>query len=354
MEDNKVLTFPNQDNNDVEELIAEAVEQDATETIDVEQKEAIEDQDNPLTIESMKNIRSMMKTSEQMVSTLRSIWESDMKEYDLKDDHMKELYQWNEQNKKPMPEGLTEESKREWDHYNGLDNITEEEVIRIFGESHKIIGIDHDITKDRIKSVFQDFSTWLIALREYQQIHDAYLMLIDLEEEKNMIELKELADKEEDPVKKEKMENSLKLYFDNKQLNFLTDELDDRTFKKLIEAFSDERKVEYWIKRSREKLKQLKISSKFILEISQFEKRFLDEKYHKCSNILLLYFMHKIIYNDMYDKSSIGRTQCISMVLVLDSLIRNRLPEEKREIILNNIKILLDKFIDHLPEKKED
>jgi len=42
------------------------------------------------------------------------------------------------------------------------------------------------------------------------------------------------------------------------------------------------------------------------------------------------------------------------MVLMLDKLVRNKVNEQDKERMLNNIKTLLDKFIDHLPEKKEE
>lgn len=339
--------------NNVEEIKTENVSEEVKEETVEEQKDAIEDNENPLNKESLKNLTSMMRQAAEAVKMMRSVWESDMNEYDVSEDHIKELYQFNIQHR-TLKEDFIATKEEEYDEFNGLNEIQMEEVVRIFGEGHKIIGVDISQTIDRIKTVSGDFFAWVTMMRDYQQINDSYMMLLDLEEEKRIMELQKIANEESDPEQKEKMQNSLNIYYRNKYLDFLTDEISERNFKSIIDAFSNERKVEYWIKRTRDKLKQLKLSDKFILEISQFEKRFLEEKYHKASNILLLYFMNKIIYTDLYDKSNIVKAECVSMVLMLDKLVRNKVNEQDKERILNNIKTLLDKFIDHLPEKKEE
>jgi hypothetical protein len=340
--------------NNVEEIKTENVSEEVKEETVEEQKDAIEDSENPLNKESLKNLTSMMRQAAEAVKMMRSVWESDMNEYDVSEDHIKELYQFNVQHRTLKEDFVATEEGEEYDEFNGLNEIQMEEVVRIFGEGHKIIGVDISQTIDRIKTVSGDFFAWVTMMRDYQQINDAYMMLLDLEEEKRIMELQKIANEESDQEQKEKMQNSLNIYYRNKYLDFLTDEISERNFKSIIDAFSNERKVEYWIKRTRDKLKQLKLSDKFILEISQFEKRFLEEKYHKASNILLLYFMNKIIYTDLYDKSNIVKAECVSMVLMLDKLVRNKVNEQDKERMLNNIKTLLDKFIDHLPEKKEE
>lgn len=336
--------------NNVEEIKTENVSEEVNE----EPKDAIEDSENPLNKESLKNLTSMMRQAAEAVKMMRSVWESDMNEYDVSEDHIKELYQFNIQHRILKEDFVSTKEGEEYDEFNGLNEIPMEEVVRIFGEGHKIIGVDISQTIDRIKTVAGDFFAWVTMMRDYQQINDAYMMLLDLEEEKRIMELQKIANEEENPEQKEKMQNSLNIYYRNKYLDFLTDEISERNFKSIIDAFSNERKVEYWIKRTRDKLKQLKLSDKFILEISQFEKRFLEEKYHKASNILLLYFMNKIIYTDLYDKSNIVKAECVSMVLMLDKLVRNKVNEQDKERMLNNIRTLLDKFIDHIPEKKEE
>lgn len=337
-EETKVTTNP-------EEAPAEEVK---------EENVAIKDSENPVDEISSQKIRMMMNQAQSMLATMRSIWESDMKEYSVKESHMKELHQWNEQHRTPMPEGLTEKEKEEWDIFNGLDSITEEEVIRIFGEEHPIIGITHDVTIDRIKTVNGDFFAWLSCMKEYRQIHDAYLMLMEKEEEKNIEQLRIVAENVEDPEKKAELLSDVDKYYHTKYLDFLADPMDNKDLERLAKAFTNEKQIQYWINRSRDKLKQLKISSNFILELSQFEKRFLEEKYHKCSNILLLYFMMTIIYCNTSDKKDLNRTRSISMVFALDNCIMNRLEEDKKERIMNNVRAFCDQIIDMLPDAKTE
>lgn len=319
-----------------------------------EENVAIKDSENPVDEISSQKIGMMMNQAQSMLATMRSIWESDMREYNVKESQMKELHQWNEQHRTPMPEGLTEKEKEEWDIFNGLDSITEEEVIRIFGEEHPIIGVTHDVTIDRIKTVNGDFFAWLSCMKEYRQIHDAYLMLLEKEEEKNIEQLRLVAENEEDPEKRTKLLSNIDTYYHTKYLDFLADPMDKRDLERLAKAFVDEKKIQYWINRCRDKLKQLKISSNFILEVSQFEKRFLEEKYHKCSNILLLYFMQTIIYCDTYDKKDINRTKSVCMVFALDNCIRNQWEEDKKERIMNNVRAFCDQIIDMLPDPKTE
>lgn len=318
------------------------------ETAPAEPAKAIEDPDNPLTDVSMKNIVALMRQVGEMVKIMEAQWSSSKEEFKLTDSHMKQLYQYNEEHKKEMPDYLTEEEKQDWDHFNGLDNIPEEKVLEIFGEDHPIIGVMNTQTVDRIKSVTNEFFTWMSTLKEYGQINDAYLELVETQEESQVSSLKEVMEKEEDPDKKKKMSDSIDLYYNRKYLDFLADELTDKEVDRLVKAFSDKNKIEYWLKRSQDKLKQLKISTKIILEISQFEKRFLPEKYHKQNNIFLLYFMQNIIFCNCSDKNDPNRHKAVCMVLMLDRIVRNTTNEEIRTRVLNNIMAFEDQFIGKL------
>lgn len=325
-----------------------------TENEENEKKIAIADPENPLDNISMRNIESMMKASEQMVHTMQAMWESDMREYGVNENHMKEIYNFNEQNKEQMPEGLTDEEREGWNHLNGIDKLTDEDITRIFGEGHKIIGVDHSQTMDRIKDVAGDFFGWMTSLREYKQMNAGYMMLVENEEEKNIERLRNIAEVEEDEDKKATMLKSIDEYYHTKYLDFLAETQGDIVTHHIAKAFKDEKKIEYWINRTRDKLKQLKLSSTFILEISQFEKRFLEEKYHKCSNVLLLYFMRKIIYCDTHNKKSVDRTQAVAMVFALDNCIRNQWNDEKKNRVFNNVRAFLDQIIDLIPEPKSE
>jgi len=323
------------------------------EVSEVEPSKAIEDEENPINEVSIKQITQLLKQVEEMVRIMEANWNTSKRELKLTDTHMKQLYQYNEENRTEMPDDLSEEEQEKWDRFNGLNNITEEKVIEIFGENHPIIEVEYTVTVDRIKDATEDFFNWLSALQEYRQIHDAYLQLIELEEEKNIEILKTTTEKEEDSEKKAKMQESIDMYYNRKYLGFLAEKMDDKDRDRIIKAFSDQKKIEYWLQRTRDKLKQIKVAEKFILEISQFEKRFLDEKYEKCSNILLLYFMQLIIYSDLYDTKNNGRNKVVAMVVGLDGFIRKTQPKEVREKILNNVIALLDQFIDFIPNKVE-
>ena len=152
-------------------------------------KQLIENPDDPLNGATEQQIQAMLKQVQEMVRIMESQWMSSKKEFELTESHMKMLYKFNEDNRDEMPEGLTDEEKDKWDHFNGLSKLTEQDVVNIFGEGHKIIGIEHTITLDRIRDVVNDFFSWTYAMREYRNIHDAYLQLIYIEEEKNIKEL---------------------------------------------------------------------------------------------------------------------------------------------------------------------
>lgn len=335
----------------VEEVVTdvEAVEV-KDESSKVELSKIIEDEENPLNEYSMKQIGNLLNQVKEMVQVMEHNWNTSKNEFKLTDTHMKQLYQYNEEHRVEMPDNLTDEEKENWDRFNGLDNIPEEKVYEIFGEGHPIIGVANTQTIDRIKDCVNDFFNWLTTLKEYKQIHDAYLELIELEEEKNIEKLKIVAENEEDPYKKSKMEESIKLYYDRKYLNFLSEEMSEKDKNKLIEVFNDGKKIEYWLNRTRDKLKQLKVAESFILEISQFEKRYLPEKYHKCSNILLLYFMKTVIYSNIADKNDNDRNKSVCMVFALDGIIRKTWNEENTENVINNIMAMEDQIIDMIPE----
>ena len=343
--ESNVIEFPM--NKPVEENDVDNVEN--SEEVSSEPPKAIENPDDPLNDVSVQQIGQLMKQVEEMVKIMENQWNMSKNEFQLTDTHMKQLYQYNEEHRTEMPEGLTEEEQEKWDRFNGLDNIPEEKVEEIFGEGHPIIGVMNTQTIDRIKDCVNDFFNWLSAMKEYRQIHDAYLELIEIEEQKNIDQLKVAIEKEEDPEKKAKMQESIDLYYNRKYLDFIAEELDEEDRDRLVHAFGNAKKIEYWLQRSRDKLKQLKVSEKIILEISQFEKRFLPEKYHPCSNMLLLYFMQNVIYSDMHDKNNAGRNKVVCMVFALDGIIRNTWTKENTDHVLDNIMKFLDQFIDLLP-----
>ena len=87
-------------------------------------------------------------------------------------------------------------------------------------------------------------------------------------------------------------------YYNKKYIDFIADPLSEIEIERLVKNYNDGKKIQYYTNRAIDKLKSIHVSTKFILEISQFEKRFLPEEYHGNSNILLLWFMQKIIFSD--------------------------------------------------------
>ena len=296
-------------------------------------------------------IRKMIQTTREMVQIMENNWSTTKMEFHLTDNQMKDLFQYNEQHKTPIPDYATEEEREKWDHLNGLNGITEEDAIKIFGEDSPVIGVTHDITKDRIKDFAEDYLNWLIALREYKNVYQSYIKLMELQEENDINTLKTRAESETDPENKQRMLDAIELYYNRKYLKFLAEPLPEEDINRIVHAFNTEKTISYWLKRSQDKLKQLKMPGKFILEISQFEKRFLPEKYHKQSNILLLYFMMTIIYCSCSDPKDSGRNKSVAMIMTLDQFVQNILDAEKKDMVLNNIIAFEDQFMDLIPEQ---
>lgn len=351
-DDGKVIPFPGSEQgpDPIEHKTSEEVHNSESGEEAESRKELINNPEHPLDKFSDAQIRKMIQTTREMVQIMENNWNTTKMEFRLTDTQMKDLFQYNEQHKMPIPDYATEEEKDKWDHLNGLNEITEEEAIKIFGEDSPVIGVTHDITKDRIKDFAEDYLNWLIALREYKNVYQSYIKLMDLQEENDINALRTRAEAETDPETKQKMLDAIELYYNRKYLKFLTD-LPEEDINRVVRAFNTERTISYWLKRSQDKLKQLKMSTKFILEISQFEKRFLPEKYHKQSNILLLYFMMTIIYCSCSDVKDHGRNKAVAMIMTLDQFVQNTLDAAKKEMVLNNIIAFEDQFMDLIPEQ---
>lgn len=309
-----------------------------------EPPKAIEDEENPLSDMSEANINMLLKQLQEGVRMMESIWNTTRIEFKLTDSIMKEVYKFNSDHAETVPDGLSQEEIDKWDYFNGIDKMTEEDVVKIFGADSNIIGIEHGVTISRIKDAANDLHNWTYALREYTNVHNAYMALIEEQEAQYINQLKEHAAAEEDPEKRKAMEDAIEFYYYRKHLGFLAnpEEVDEQVTARVHRAWKDERKIEYWIKRSKEKLKKMKISPKAILEISSFEKRFLPEKYHKIDNVLLTYFLNICTYCKPDDKKDAGRNMVVCMVFALDQLIRNVMPDSVKEEVVKNILIFED------------
>ena len=315
---------------------------------------------------SEQQLSQLLKNMRDMMGILEAQWNSTRAEFQLTEDHMKELYHYNEQHRDPPPpEALNEDGSLKemnelevvgedgnvlYNPFNGLLKITESEIDEIFGENHPLVStLAHSVTLDRIQSVIKDFFSWMTSSKEYRQIHDSYMSLIEEKEEHQIQKLIKLRDETEDGYKREELTKVIDFYYNRKHLGFLKDPLDEKELESVISAWSNEQKVGYWLKKSQDKLKQLNISAKFILEISKFEERFLIEPYHHQNNILLTYFVSKCAHINPYDRKDPDQNKIVSMVIGLDRFIRNQWKPEDREIILNNIISFEEQFLGKLP-----
>lgn len=336
-----------------EDTAADLVQSTVDEIVEEKpREELIDDPDDPL--KNMEAIESMMQSLQSMIQLMESNWKTSSAELGITEEDMKKLTVYNNNHKTPMPEDLTKEEKDNWDHWNGLDQMTEEDLEEIFGKEHKVYGLSHEATIDRVKSACNDFLSWISMVREYQNIHDAYLQLVELEEEKQINELRAVMEEETDESKKAVMQKSIDDYYKNKFLGFLADPLPDDKRDRLLKVVTDQNKLNYWIKRSRDKLKQMDISSKFILEISQFEKRFLEEKYHKNNNMLLLWFLNECAFSDAGKKTNTSRIRVVCTVMALDACIRKTWPKERMDQVMDNVRAFEDQFLPYIKEPISD
>lgn len=295
-----------------------------------------------------KTLKETLKSVTQMMNVLNEMWEASKSEFGLTDANMRELYQYNLEHRKLKPDDYDEEANGKWDNYNGLDDISAEEVQTIFGETHSIIAPDHPTTVKRIKQSFGEFIEYICAVKEYKELNDTYIQYLELKEEDEMNELRKQAEVEEDPEKKAKMLSSIDDYYKVKTLGFLADPISEKDMERLCKAYTTASTLEYYIERARTKLKSLNISSKIILEISKFENRFMDEKYHKQSNILLLYFLSMVTFCRVDDPHDKTRGLIVSMTIALDNVIRKNWNEKYTKMVMDNIEKFEDQFLDRL------
>lgn len=346
----------------MEEIIAtnEVAEEAAENAIPVDEeivedhKNKAIDEEDPTSDESMANIRKIIQNIDQMLQIMKSQWDADVKEFNVTPEHINQLTKWNSDHRTELTEDATDAEKEAYDPLNGIRSITEEAALEIFGKDSNVICFEHSVTVDRIDAIMHDWFSYASAMREYKQIHDTYMELMDLKEEKNMEQLRVAIENTEDPETKAKLQSAYDLYFNRKYLDFMAEPLDEKTIGHIINVLTDDKKTSYVMNRCKDKLKQCKISSKFILEISQFEKRYLEEKYWKCSQCILSYFMNLMAYSNASDKSDPDRTKAVCMVFALDGIIQGTWKDDRKDHVIKNLCAFLDQLIDKVPTKEEE
>ena len=350
-------------------------EEESTEPVEEEPvEESTEESTEEEPAPKLEDISQMLDTIKTFLSIMEQQWLTIAKEYGITDKHMLALTEWNEAHKDPMPDNLTEEERDNWDHWNGLNHLTEDAVAGIFPEGHPIYGENFGETMDRIKEVGSSYLGWVTTLKEYRDVQNAYNQLIEFEEENNMLELKKKADEEEDPEKKAAFQQSIQMYYDNKYLAFLPrvtpkeQEFILEAVRQMSEASAysekhgpeigrakfEQTKVYYWVTRSRDKLDAMQISPKIIQEISQFEERFLGDAYKKNNDVLLMYFLFICTHCNPNNKDDINALRVRCMTTSLDAYIRKLWSEERREQLLANVKAFEDIFLPFIQERVKE
>lgn len=297
-----------------------------------------------LTIEDMDVVLAQMRN---MIGVLQVMWENYQKMYRLTDKHIKLLADYNLRKRIPESEVEIKEGEK-YDLYNGFNFLTVEELTEMFNKEEFPEGcdliqtdLDRNIKLDEtiktIKDVIEAFFSWVSAMKEYKDVYDNYMELVEEKEEASMKLLKEKIDAEEDAEKKAKLQKAFDFYTSIKNLEFLTEKEELDKIDYVLKVYGDKSKVKYLVERAKEKLKQIGIDPKFILEMSKFEIRFLPEKYHPQYNILLTWFLSKIVYGSIKDSKSSDKIKIISFVIGMDRLIRNRLEADKKAVVLENI-----------------
>lgn len=298
------------------------------------------DEDTELKDIDIKGIEKLMRNVKDMLSIVEQRWAATRDEFKLSMDSVNKAMAYNSQHAEHKPEDWPEDTP--FDAFNGIDKMTEEEAEEIFGKEAPIIGVTHDITKSRIKETLDDFYTWSSCMQEYHEVTNTYNELQELKEDAYIQELTNIYENETDPEKKAEMKKSLDEYHRMKTLTFIHDWLDDETIQRVKEMMHDSKKATYLINRGRDKLKQLGISQSFILEIAQYESRFMNQD-KSLDNVILSTFMNKIVYNSLVNDTKL-RSQAAAFVIGMDRMVRGNIKQELKDAINNNLITFVAKF----------
>ena len=294
-----------------------------------------------VTIEDMDKVINKMR---ELIGGMEQMWNNYKFGYKVTEEHLKLLADFNAEHCDPKADDVDES---QYDRFNGLNKMTKEDVIRIFGDNSMIIDPDdHTKTIKTVKDIVESYFGWMTGMKQFKHLENTYMDLIEDNENAKMSELKKLAEAESDEKKKELMLKAYDEYYALKYLDYLSDPIDDFRMNIMCGQFTNADKINYLIERTKEKLTEMKFSSMFVLELSNFETRFLDPKYKDLNNVLLLWFLNKVVYGDMKDNKKKDKAMVISFVIAMDRFIRNRWSDEIKERILNNVIKLEDQMME--------
>lgn len=304
-------------------------------------------EDDNITPEMVQNFRTLVSQAYDLVDMMKDKWDETKDKYKLTTDVIDKAYAYARNHATPMPENLSDEEKEKWDSLNGLDNITEAEVIEIFGADHPIIDHDsYDVTKAQVKDCIEDFHNFIYALKEYKDITNALSELVDEQHTADMEVLRKRMESETDPVVKEDLKRALDEYDSLRTLGFLKEPLTDNEKKVLLNNYTDEKKITYYFNRAKGKLTSIGSAPTLLIGILNLEKRFLDSKYWVLDNIFWLYFTQSISTADLSDVKSDRTRRVQFMVAMMDQFIRRKLPDDVWNTIRDNIASFEQQLLD--------
>lgn len=306
---------------------------------------------------TMEQVTQAYQHAREILQIMESTWKSTIATYKIEHSHIEKLTQFNIGNRDPKPETPVKDeagNEIQYDPCNGLLKLTEQDCIDIFGADHPIIGVTHELTLDRVHDAYEDFYNWSNALYEFREIDKAYVEYTDEKEAEQLKILQEAAKTEEDPVKAAAINDAITQYYNKIYLEFLTEPISSIRIDNIVNRLSNADKAQYILKRTTEKLRQMKISAQFIPEIVKFESTFLPEEYSVCDGVLLMYFCDLITYCDISNRKDNDRNNAIYLTVMIDRYIRNLLKPEVKEKIKNNIIEFENRFINLVPRSESD
>lgn len=299
--------------------------------------------------DTIRKLAKVVREIGNSVKLMEETFNATKNEFKLTSEHMTALAKFNEEHASPIPDNLSDEEKETWDRFNGLDQITPEEVQKIFGVGHPIISIDHSITIQHLKECCNDLVELLSIRKEYQNFYNTYVQMIFLQAESKIEELENMIKLEEDPEKRQKLQDALSEYNSYRLLDFLADSLPEEEKVRIVTASHNKDKLAYYVNRARDKITQMGLSPKIILEISRIETRWLEEKYHKLPNLFLIYFLHQIVFCNSNDPNNTKykKARAIMVAMTQFSWMSESISSEGQKIILDNIRKLEDQFLEY-------
>lgn len=248
-----------------------------------------------------------------------------------------------------------------------INNMTLEELKKFnkIDDEHTLIeepNMDDDTLKEYMQGVFEymksadDFNTEVDdLLKEYDNIQEEMDRMVEetIEEQANGDVIKYLRDtidkllniaKENDNKESVVKFETMQLAFeDSFKLNRIFD-----LYKKIgvgNTKIESEKKAGYIYNRYKDKMRQLKLKNDLVY-LSDLEEKFLPEEYHDRNNLFVFIIMKYIsklsVVNGLDKNNDIVFASQITTNLFL--LFKNKLKDNDKELLLTNIKRVLDLF----------